>query len=110
MQGSIDGAVSVGYGYDARLEVLGTKGVLFVGGLADGSVTLCSAGGELVSPAVKSWRNLFLEAYKEEDRCFVDCIRNDTEPLVNGKDGLEAVRVVNAGNRSIFERRPVILG
>jgi len=110
MQGSIDGAVSVGYGYDARLEVLGTKGVLFVGSLADSSLVVCSTGADLVSPAVKSWRNLFIEAYKEEDREFIECIRNDTEPLVTGKDGLEAVRVVNAGNESIVGKRPVRLG
>ncbi len=109
MQGCIDGAVSVGYGYDARLEVLGTKGVLFVGGLADSSVVVCSTGADIVSPAVKSWRNLFIEAYKEEDASFVACVLADTEPEVRGKDGLEAVRVVNAGNRSIVEKRPVRL-
>ncbi len=109
MQGCIDGAVSVGYGYDARLEVLGTKGVLFVGGLADSSVVVCSTGADIVSPAVKSWRNLFIDAYRSEDSAFVECIRNDTEPEVTGVDGLEAVRVVNAGNRSIVEKRPVRL-
>ena len=35
MQGLIDGAASVSYGYDARVEVLGTHGVLFVGQLSD---------------------------------------------------------------------------
>ncbi len=30
-QGFIDGAVSVGYGYDARMEIVGTSGVMFVG-------------------------------------------------------------------------------
>ena len=40
--------VSVGYVYDARLEVLGTKGILFDGGLADSSVVVCSASAGLV--------------------------------------------------------------
>jgi hypothetical protein len=31
MQGLIDGAVSERYGYDARVEVLGTRGIVFVG-------------------------------------------------------------------------------
>lgn len=109
MQGCIDGAVSVGYAYDARLEVLGTKGVLFVGGLADSSVVVCATGTDLSSPAVKSWRSLFTEAYEEEDRCFIEAIRKDAEPLVTGKDGLEAVKVVNAGNASIVQKRPVKL-
>jgi myo-inositol 2-dehydrogenase/D-chiro-inositol 1-dehydrogenase/scyllo-inositol 2-dehydrogenase (NAD+) len=109
MQGCIDGAVSVGYGYDARLEILGTRGVLFVGGLADGTVQVCATGSGLTRPAVGSWRTLFLDAYRSEDQAFVQCILEDAPPAVTGKDGLEAVRVVNAGNRSIVERRPVAL-
>ena len=108
-QGLIDGAVSVGYAYDARLEVLGTKGVLFVGSLDDSSVVVCSTGADIVSPAVKSWRNLFIDAYRQEDSAFVDCIRNDTLPQVSGKDGMEAVKVVNAGNQSIVTRKPISL-
>ena len=40
-QGMIDGAQGVGYGYDSRLEVLGTKGVLFAGSLQSSSVVMC---------------------------------------------------------------------
>ena len=38
MQGLIDGAASVRYGYDARVEVLGTRGIAFVGELRGNSV------------------------------------------------------------------------
>ena len=58
-------------------------------------------------PYVQSWRTLFLDAYLEEDKAFVSSIIKDTAPLVTGLDGLEAVRVVNAGNTSIKERQPV---
>jgi len=109
MQGSIDGAVSVGYAYDARLEVLGTKGVLFVGSLEDSNVIVCSTGAEMLKPAVKSWRTLFIEAYKNEDTAFIQCIREDSEPRVTGRDGLEAVKAVNAGNKSIVTGKPVAL-
>jgi myo-inositol 2-dehydrogenase/D-chiro-inositol 1-dehydrogenase/scyllo-inositol 2-dehydrogenase (NAD+) len=50
---------------------------------------------------------LFLDAYLEEDKAFVASVAHDTAPLVTGMDGLEAVRVVNAGNTSIIEKRPV---
>lgn len=108
-QGCVDGAVSVAYGYDARLEVLGTKGVLFVGSLEDGTVKVCAAGEDIVSGAVKSWRNLFSDAYEAEDASFVRCIREDTLPEVSGRDGLEAVKVVVAGNESIRTGAPVRL-
>jgi len=108
-QGFIDGAVSVKYGYDARLEVLGTEGVLFVGELGDGSMAVCRGRGEIVRPAVASWRDLFAEAYVAEDAAFVAAVREDTEPAVDGYDGMMAVKVVEAGNQSIREGRPVCL-
>jgi myo-inositol 2-dehydrogenase/D-chiro-inositol 1-dehydrogenase/scyllo-inositol 2-dehydrogenase (NAD+) len=109
-QGMIDGAVSVGYGYDARLEILGTKGVLFVGSLEESSLAVCSASGrELSSPAVKSWRTLFVDAYREEDAAFARCILGDGSPSPSGRDGLKAVEAVVAGNRSIATGLPVKL-
>jgi predicted dehydrogenase len=105
-QGMIDGAQGVGYGYDARLEILGTKGVLLVGSLASSSVVVCG-DSRLVSPAVRSWRDLFADAYYEEDRAFVRSILEDRPPSPSGRDGLEAVKAVNAGNRSIATGVPV---
>ncbi len=109
MQGCIDGAVSVRYGYDARLEVVGTEGVLFVGRLDQSGVVTCNRRDGINMPAVESWRNLFTEAYRYEDQGFVDAILNGTPPAVSGHDGKMAVKVVNAGNRSIVEKRPINL-
>jgi predicted dehydrogenase len=108
-QGMIDGAQGVGYAYDARLEVLGTKGVLLVGALEASSVVVCGSDSRLVSPAVKSWRDLFTDAYREEDRAFIRCILEDRSPSPSGRDGLEAVKAVNAGNQSIRTGLPVKL-
>ena len=109
VQGSIDGAVSVRYGYDARLEVVGTEGVLFVGRLDQSGVVVCNRSSGLKTPAVESWRNLFTEAYRYEDQGFVDAVCNRTPPAVSGHDGKMAVKVVNAGNQSIREKRPIII-
>ena len=109
MQGSIDGAVSVRYGYDARLEVVGTEGVLFVGRLDQSGVVTCNRSNGINAPAVESWRTLFSDAYRHEDQGFVDAIRNGTPPAVSGHDGKMAVEVVNAGNRSIVEKKPIKL-
>ncbi len=106
-QGFIDGAVSVGYGYDSRMEIVGTRGVIFVGKKEQDSVVGCSTGRGIVQQFVTSWRTLFTEAYYGEDQDFVDCILEDREPRVRGIDGRMAVAVVNAGNRSIVERAPV---
>jgi predicted dehydrogenase len=106
-QGFIDGAASVGYGYDSRMEIVGTSGVMFVGRREQEFVVTCSTARGIVQPFVKSWRTLFTDAYEAEDQDFVDCIREDRPPRVGGMDGRMAVAVVNAGNRSIVERTPV---
>ncbi len=109
MQGVIDGAVSVRYGYDARLEVLGTCGILLLGELKGGGVVVCNdkAGGERRISG--SWRDLFAEAYLAEDIDFIECILNDRRPRATGTDGMMAVEVVRAGNRSIEKKCPIRL-
>jgi myo-inositol 2-dehydrogenase/D-chiro-inositol 1-dehydrogenase/scyllo-inositol 2-dehydrogenase (NAD+) len=108
-QGLIGGAVAVRYGYDSRAEIVGTEGVLFMGSLDATNVVSCNARRGSVKSIVPSWRDLFMEAYLAEDRDFVRCIREDRRPRATGLDGKKAVEVVNAGNRSIREKRPVEL-
>ena len=107
-QGLVDGAQGVKYGYDSRVEIVGTHGIIFVGKTNNFSVMTCSPNG-ISTPFVKSWQNLFLDAYKLEDQKFIESILEDSTPEVTGTDGLEAVKVVNAGNTSIIEKRPVTL-
>jgi predicted dehydrogenase len=109
MQGFVGGAVSVRYGYDSRAEILGTKGIIHVGTMKENSVITTALGKDVVTSAVESWQTLFTEAYYGEDLAFVNAIIEDTSPPVTGIDGLMAVKVVNAGNLSIKEKRPVTL-
>jgi myo-inositol 2-dehydrogenase/D-chiro-inositol 1-dehydrogenase/scyllo-inositol 2-dehydrogenase (NAD+) len=106
MQGFIGGAQGVGYAYDARCEILGTRGLVQAGRLAADTVTVCTAEGVARQP-VRSWQDLFAAAYQAEDQEFVDSIREGRPPRVTGWDGRMAVAVVTAGNQSIRERRPV---
>ena len=108
MQGLVTGAQGVQYGYDARCEVLGEKGLITVGGLEANTVVAHTAGG-MAAAIVQSWRDLFLDAYRAEDEDFVQCVRDGRQPRAGGHDGKAAVMVVNAGNRSIAQRRPVTL-
>jgi len=109
MQGCLDGAASVRYGYDARTEVVGTHGVLFVGRSQAHDVVVCSKEAGMVTPFIETWRTLFIDAYKREDEAFITSIFEDSPPPVTGFDGKMAVNVVNAGNQSIREKRPVQL-
>ncbi|MCL2056128.1 MAG: Gfo/Idh/MocA family oxidoreductase [Oscillospiraceae bacterium] len=110
MQGMIDGAQGVGYAYDARTEILGTKGCVFIGRLEGDCVLTCTTDSKTGSyPLVNSWRQLFKDAYLNEDISFIECINTGKAPKVTGHDGKMAVKVVDAGNRSIIEKRIVYL-
>ena len=110
MQGMIDGAQGVGYAYDSRVEVLGTKGCVFIGRLNDKAVVTCTADSKYGSyPLVSSWTELFKEAYLAEDIAFIDSIATGNPPKASGLDGEAAVKVVAAGNLSIKEKRIVKL-
>ena len=110
MQGMLDGAQGVGYAYDAPVEVLGTKGSIQLGSLEGQRLVVCSSADKTGTyPLVNSWRDLFKEAYLNEDTAFVQAVLNDTPTRVTGHDGKMAVRVVNAGNTSIVEKRIVEL-
>jgi myo-inositol 2-dehydrogenase/D-chiro-inositol 1-dehydrogenase/scyllo-inositol 2-dehydrogenase (NAD+) len=108
IQASISGAQGVRYGYDARCEILGERGLITVGSLAGNTVVTHTTDGS-TAPIVRSWTGLFLDAYRAEDEEFIRCILEDRQPRACGRDGTAAVMVVSAGNRSIAERRPVPL-
>lgn len=106
-QGMIDGAQGVLYGYDARCEILGTKGCIYLGSTRENSVTLCRSDMNQAAQYINSWKYLFREAYFGEDCDFIDAIVEQREPLVTAYDGKMAVLTVNAGNLSIKEKRIV---
>ena len=99
--GTIDGTCPVGYGYDARVEIVCEKGLLQIGSVQQSGFTQITLEGQVRGQAVKSWRTLFKEAYLAEMEDFVDCVRTGRAPKVSGEDGLNAVRVVDAINESI---------
>lgn len=99
--GVVDGTCPCDYGYDARVEVLCEKGVLFIGSIKDQGITQVTVDGRVTGRAVKGWRNLFKEAYVAEMAHFIACIREDKPPRVTGLDGLRAVEAVVAANKTL---------
>lgn len=107
--GLLDGSCPADYGYDARVEVLGTDGLLMVGGLQEKSLKTCRRDRGIVTSQFTSWRSRFKDAYIEEIRHFVECIKENKNPCVNGDDGKKALEGVLAATKSILSQRPVEL-
>ncbi|WP_042143590.1 Gfo/Idh/MocA family oxidoreductase [Paucisalibacillus sp. EB02] len=107
MIGAIDGAQYVQYGYDARVEILGTHGNITLGQQNKHSVVTATKEGKLTSQSMHSWTYLFREAYVNEAIGFVNAIRNNTKPLVTGEDGKQAVKLVRLGLESLMKREIV---
>ena len=101
MLGNIDGAQGVQYGYDARVDIVGTEGHIEIGGLAGSTTLIHTKDKQFRGDTIKSWTNLFFEAYVNEDISFVESIRNGKPPEVSGIDGMAVVEIVRAGNESI---------
>jgi len=109
VQFSIDGAAYVQYGYDSKMEIVGTKGVLQVGRSNANFVKCTTVEHGTSTPFINSWMTLFIDAYLAEDIAFIEAILNDAEPAVTGMDGRQAVRIVEAGNESILMKKIVRL-
>ncbi len=108
--GSISGICPCDYGYDARVEIVGEKGIMQIGELQGQAVVVGVNRDEgLRTPIYRTWPERFAWAYIREMEHFVDCIRNDRQPAVGGEDGRWAVAGVLAGTRSFREERPVRL-
>ena len=106
--GSITGVCPCDYGYDARVEIVGEKGLLQIGGVRSQSVVVCTNLQQgLITPIFRSWRERFASAYVREMRHFLECIRESAEPCVTGRDGRWAVAGVLAATLSFLEQRSV---
>ncbi len=108
--GEISGVCPCGYGYDARAEIIGERGILQIGDLRGQAVLVCTDREQgLITPIFRSWPERFADAYIGEMRHFLESIRKGTRPRVRGEDGRWALAGVLAATKSFMEQRPVAL-
>ena len=108
--GSISGVCPCDYGYDARVEIIGEKGIMQIGDIKGQALTVCTDRDTgIITPIFRTWPQRFEWGYIQEMEHFIRCIQTDTAPLVDGEDGRWAVAGVLAGTRSFLEERPVYL-
>jgi myo-inositol 2-dehydrogenase/D-chiro-inositol 1-dehydrogenase len=107
--GTISNSRHAAYGYDQRVEILGTKGMI--------SIDNNYANTALIGDAQSVHRDLplhfFLEryatSYLQELAAFIDAILQDKPVAVTGEDGRAAAILSLAAQASRLEHRPILL-
>jgi len=104
--GNVESYVQAVYGYDVRTEIVGSKGSIFVGSIEKHSAIFMTArGGE--QTLADHFLTRFADAYLEEVRDFAKNILDGRAPRVSGEDGLKALAIAVAAEKSHRESRPV---
>jgi inositol 2-dehydrogenase len=103
--GNIESYVQAIYAYDVRTEVVGSKGSVFVGSIAQTPVAFLAANGH-TQPLADHFLTRFADAYLAEVRDFVGNMLNGKPPRVTGEDGLKALAIAVAAENSHLQGRP----
>ncbi|HEY0701385.1 MAG TPA: Gfo/Idh/MocA family oxidoreductase [Candidatus Acidoferrales bacterium] len=104
--GNVESYAQAVYGYDVRTEIVGSKGTILIGSLDKMPAVFMTAGGGQQILA-DHFLSRFAEAYLEEVRDFVNTMLTDRAPTVTGDDGLKALAIAVAAERSHLESKPM---
>ena len=105
--GTIDNCRQAVYGYDQRVEILGTKGAIQTeNNYANNSVISGAASIQRDLP-LNFFMERYLDSYAAEIMAFVDAVLHDKPTPVTGHDGRMALLVGLAAQKSYREQRPV---
>lgn len=107
--GLIDNSRQAVYGYDQRLEVLGTTGAVMANNESTNTISFADAGGFRSPQLPYFFMHRYADAYVAEVRAFIECVRENKPPAVTGRDGRIAVIIAQAAIKSWKENRPVQL-
>jgi predicted dehydrogenase len=104
--GNIESYAQAVYGYDVRTEIIGSQGAILVGSLERTPATFLTAHGGTRNLA-DHFLSSFAAAYLAEVRDFVKMVLEDRAPRVTGEDGVKALALAVAAERSYREAKPV---
>ena len=107
--GVIDNSRQAVYGYDQRAEVFGSKGQAFSENDKNSNVELDLNDGGHLDKIPYFFIDRYVQAYVDEFKEFYKAIVNQTEPIVTGLDGLRAVQLAQACQKSLETHEPVKL-
>lgn len=97
------------YGYDQRIEVFGERGLLRADNDTATRVERAGPDGFLREPALPFFLERYAVAYRQQMQDFVAAIDGEPHALASGEDGLRALLLADAAERSRQADAPVAL-
>ena len=107
--GTIDNSREAVYGYDQRVEVFGSKGMVTAANPLTDTVTFSGSEGSRAASPPYFFLERYQPAFLAELQAFFACIQEDTLPAVTGADGRAPVVMGFAALKSLRENRPILL-
>lgn len=95
------------YGYDQRVEVLGSKGMARAENIHENTIEVAVVDGFSRPPLMNFFLERYMPAYQAEVTTFVDAALAGDVMGPSGEDGLLALVLAEAAARSMAERRVV---
>lgn len=96
------------YGYDQRMEVHGSQGMLSARNVNNTTVELHTAHGTLADPVQNFFLERYSAAYTNELNAFIKAVETgNRNPKPSGQDGLQAQKLADAATLSWQTGKPV---
>ena len=103
---SIDSSRQTHYGYDQRIELFGSEGMVLVENKKDNLYSLSDSNQTQASKINHSFIERYRGSYLNELEHFYSSIISNTSPSVGPENILSAIQVAEAGKRSLKANRP----
>lgn len=95
------------YGYDQRIEVHGSRGMLRAGNIHETTVEIATSQGFRADPVQNFFLERYAAAYRAELAAFIDGCAGKAALSPTGRDGLRAQMLADAATDSARTGRPV---
>lgn len=97
------------YGYDQRVELLGSEGLLQAQNMLENTVVKSTTAGVTGAKPTYFFLERYMPAYKAEWSAFVEAVTNGTALPVTLADGIAALAMAEAATQSAKTGQPVTL-
>ncbi|HFY0831740.1 TPA: D-chiro-inositol-2-dehydrogenase IolG2 [Salmonella enterica subsp. enterica serovar Typhimurium] len=103
----IDNSRRAVYGYDQRVEVLGSEGMAYADNVSESTVKVFNSQHCIMKNPLPDFTVRYREAYRTEILHFIDSVLHHTPVVCTGEDALLAQRIAIAAQQSLKSGLPV---